>query len=109
MDLLNFHSDEPQLWQKFLKHFDFPTEQRLLISISILRLTNYLVKHSSGDVLKFYESLSEEANEILERYKSEKDLSEDQIVFYRKFLHEKWSKWDELKKWLLTTSYITQN
>ena len=72
-----------------------------MCALSVVRLSNYLVRHCEGKVLEFYESLLREGNAWVQKYRTDKNVDEDQLVFYKKFLHERWNKWAELKPWLL--------
>ena len=81
LDLLSLHRDEPQLWQKFLKHFKFGSGQLLVVALTIVRLSTYLMKHSDGRVLHFYTQLSQESTQIVERYEREGKVNEEGLIF----------------------------
>jgi hypothetical protein len=45
-------------------------------------------------------------NERCLNEKNDYGLSEERIAEYRKFLHENWTDWSKLKKWLLESTPV---
>jgi len=102
IDIVGIHMDEPQLWAKALKFLEFGTEQHLVCLLAILRQTNYTLRHSENEVHEFYKCLNERCLNEKNNY----GLSEERIAEYRKFLHENWTDWSKLKKWLLESTPV---
>jgi len=100
IDILSLHSDDPNVWSKLIKLIDVESDQYVGFVLTIVRLCSWLMRHSENEICEYYGKLKGEYAKILDEWEENSEFEERKIRI-KKILHDNWSKWPDMKAWLL--------